>query len=167
QEYYTEGERVGITARQIQATLRAAGITADFSTREQFRAALEGVDLSSEEGRRQLAALLNAASSFASISDYLRANNLTLGGAAALSPAGALAEAISAQTSDTQAQTDTLVESLTLINETFTDRLTGVEEQLETLRTESTAGNVSSISQLQRIAEGIEEILVRGIPQAA
>ena len=167
QEYYTEGERVGITARQIQATLRAAGITADFSTREQFRAALEGVDLSSEEGRRQLAALLNAASSFASISDYLRANNLTLGGAAALSPAGALAEAISAQTSDTQAQTDTLVESLTLINETFTDRLTGVEEQLETLRTESTASNVSSISQLQRIAEGIEEILVRGIPQAA
>jgi len=166
QDYYSESERVGITARQVQATLRAAGISGDFSTREQFRAALEGVDLSSEAGRKQLAALLNAASSFASISEYLKANNLTLGGAAALSPAGALADAISASSSDTAAQTATLNESLVSINTTLTSKL---EEQLKTMQKQHEEVVVSFSTLAANTRETymkLEEILINGIPQA-
>lgn len=167
QDYYSESERVGITARQIQATLRAAGIQGDFRTREEFRAALEGVDLGSEQGRRQLAALLNAASSFASISDYLKANNLTLGGAAALSPAGALADAISAQRTDTEAQTATLQAGLVDLNTTLTE---GIDRQLDeavSLREEVIAALAAVQEQARRTADALEQWTIDGLPATA
>lgn len=93
QQYYSRDEIAGVKAREIQGVLSAAGITQDVATREQFRALVEGADISTSTGREQLAQLLRIAGDFASVADYLTETGSTLAGAASLAPStGALAE---------------------------------------------------------------------------
>lgn len=71
ENYYSRDEVAGVKAREIQDALKAVGITQDISTKDQFRALVEGVDVSSAQGQQQLATLLQAQGSFADIAGYL------------------------------------------------------------------------------------------------
>ena len=96
QQYYNRDEIAGVKAREIQGVLSAAGISQDVATREQFRALVEGADVSTAAGREQLAQLLRIAGDFADVADYLAETGGTLAGAASLAPTtGALAEIFS------------------------------------------------------------------------
>jgi hypothetical protein len=96
QQYYNRDEIAGVKAREIQGVLSAAGISQDVATREQFRALVEGADVSTAAGREQLAQLLRVAGDFAEVADYLAETGGTLAGAASLAPStGALAEVFS------------------------------------------------------------------------
>ena len=86
QDYYGRDEIAGIKADEIQARLAAVGITQDIASREQFRALVDSLDVSSAKGREQLATLLAASGSFTGLSDYLAETGLTLQQAAAQAP---------------------------------------------------------------------------------
>jgi tape measure domain-containing protein len=87
QNYYSAGEIAGVKSREIQAVLADAGITQDISTKEQFRALLEGQDPNTAAGREQIAALLKVQGDFAQVAEYLATNGGTLGSTAAQAPA--------------------------------------------------------------------------------
>lgn len=87
QSYYRRDEIAGIKAREVQQALAGVGITQDIGTKDQFRTLVEGLDVSTELGRKQLATLLGVADSFANVADYLAEAGGTLSGAAALAPA--------------------------------------------------------------------------------
>lgn len=86
QDYYSRDEIAALKAREIQGVLQGAGITGDVSTREQFRAIVEGLDVGSEAGRRQLATLLGVSGSFTGVADYLAETGSTLSQVAAKAP---------------------------------------------------------------------------------
>ena len=60
ENYYSRDEVAGVKAREIQDALKAVGITGDISTKDQFRALVEGVDVTTTQGQEQLATLLQA-----------------------------------------------------------------------------------------------------------
>lgn len=86
QNYYNRDEIAGLKAREIQGVLQGAGITTDINSREQFRAIVEGLDVGTEAGRKQLATLLGISGSFTSVADYLTETGTTLNQAAAGAP---------------------------------------------------------------------------------
>lgn len=92
QRYYSRDEIAGLKAREIGEQLRAAGIAADFGATGDLRSYLEGLDLSTEAGRKQFSTLLDVAPDFADVADYMAEAGTpkTLSGAAALAPANAL-----------------------------------------------------------------------------
>lgn len=90
QNYYSREEIAGLKAKELQAAFSSAGIAADPSSREQFRALVESQDPNTDAGRKQLAALLALQGSFASVADYLGETGQTLSQAAAQAPADAL-----------------------------------------------------------------------------
>lgn len=71
QDYYSRDEIAGIRAREVQANLAAVGITQDVASKAEYRALVEATDVSTEQGQRQLVALLDAAPVFSEIADYL------------------------------------------------------------------------------------------------
>jgi tape measure domain-containing protein len=86
QNYYNRDEIAGLKAREIQGVLQGAGITTNINSREQFRAIVEGLDVGTEAGRKQLATLLGISGSFTSVADYLTETGTTLNQAAAGAP---------------------------------------------------------------------------------
>lgn len=90
QNYYSREEIAGGRAREVQTALQGVGLDASSISatdpRAQFRALVEGVNVSTEEGRTQLATLLNVQESFAGIADYLTEVGGTLGSVAAQAP---------------------------------------------------------------------------------
>jgi len=86
EQYYSRDELAGLKSREIRNVLTGVGITQDIGTRDQFRALVEGVDLKSDKGRQQLAALLGVSSSFAGLTDYFAETGLTLGSASGNAP---------------------------------------------------------------------------------
>lgn len=106
QNYYSRDEIAGVKAREIRSVLSAAGISQDVATREQFRALVEGADVSTAAGREQLAQLLRIAGDFADVADYLAETGGTLASAASLAPStSALAEVFA---KPAQAQVDAI-----------------------------------------------------------
>lgn len=97
--YYSEGEQAGIAARPILQALEALGIgqAGDYSTKAEFRALIESMDVSTTEGRRALNTLLDLAPAFAGVADYLAKNGGTLGELAGSAPQGAVLEAMFAE----------------------------------------------------------------------
>lgn len=85
----TFAKRSQAAAREVQTALQAVGLDASgisATDRAQFRALLEGVNVSTQEGRTQLATLLNMRESFAGITDYLVDVGGTLGTVSAQAP---------------------------------------------------------------------------------
>lgn len=80
--YYTQNEQGGLTARAVQQGLEAAGFTPEqingLSSREQYRALLESLDVNSQTGQQQFVALLDLQGQFASVSGLLGDQKLTL-----------------------------------------------------------------------------------------
>jgi tape measure domain-containing protein len=92
QDYYGRDEIAGIKAAEVQRTLAGVGVTQDVASREQFRALVDGTDVSTAAGRQQLATLLAASSAFTSVADYLAETGKSLAQAAEQAPqTGALA----------------------------------------------------------------------------
>ena len=91
QNYYSRDEIAGGKARDIQAALASLGITGDIGgaadAKSQFRALVEGTDVTSEAGKKQLAALLGLQGDFASLADYLNETGKTLAETASQAPA--------------------------------------------------------------------------------
>ncbi len=86
-QYYSEDEKAGLEAQSVVAALRAVGIdTTNLATKEDFRSAFESLDATTPEGQAQIAAMLAVASSFASLTTYLNANEMTLDELVAASP---------------------------------------------------------------------------------
>jgi hypothetical protein len=77
--FYSAEEQQAMSLLSAQRTLTAAGIdTRGLNSRADFRAAVEGLDLSSATGQQQFAAYMNAAGAFASGSDLLAATGMSL-----------------------------------------------------------------------------------------
>lgn len=94
QQYYSEGERAAIGAREIEQQLASLGISASLVTREDFRRLVEAQDISTTEGRKTLDALLTLAQSFAPIADYMAKEGGSLAELAAKAPQTALLDSI-------------------------------------------------------------------------
>jgi phage-related minor tail protein len=86
QTYYGRDEIAALKARDLQSAFAAAGVTNAPNSREQFRALVEGVDVSSTGGQQQLIDLLKLGGDFATVADYLAETGKTLSGAAASAP---------------------------------------------------------------------------------
>lgn len=94
QEYYSRDEIAGIKAAELKDALAAVGITQDVNSRGEFRALVDSLDVSSQAGQEQLAALLGMAQAFTQVADYMAETGGTLAGTAALAPAGGAGAAL-------------------------------------------------------------------------
>ena len=85
--YYSDTEQAQISAAQIQAAMRDAGIFGDWlGNKDQFRWLMDSLDPNSEVGSKQVATLLNYESQFAQLTEFMNANKVTLGDLASQVP---------------------------------------------------------------------------------
>lgn len=76
-DYYSQDEQAGMQARAITDALAAVGLDASMlQERADFRTMIESLD--PETQQQQLVAMLQLGPSFAQLSDYMKANNLTI-----------------------------------------------------------------------------------------
>ncbi|MBP7647148.1 MAG: hypothetical protein KA751_10395, partial [Comamonas sp.] len=101
-DYYTQAEQSGLSARAVLTQLSAAGIqdAGALQTREQYRALVESMNVSTQTGREQLNALLTLAPQFAQISDAIKTQGGDLGSLALLAPQIAALDPLFQQTND-------------------------------------------------------------------
>lgn len=152
QNYYTESERFGIAAVQLREQFQELGITGDISTRSQFRALVESTDISTEEGRKRLAALLALSESFAGVGAYLEQQGQTLSELAQQAPQTAILRSI---LDDSQAQaeyasrtanaTERLFDGITDVGALIAAAIAGSTEAIERLREVMEAGQAAVI----------------------
>lgn len=86
QTYYNRDEIAGLKARDLQNAFTSIGVTNAPNSREQFRAIVEGVDVSGTAGQQQLIDLLRLGGDFAQVADYLAETGKTLADAATAAP---------------------------------------------------------------------------------
>jgi phage-related minor tail protein len=86
ENYYSRDEVAGVKAREIKDALAAVGITGDITTKDQFRALVEGVDVTTTQGQQQLATLLQSQGSFADVAAYIEEVGGSLASLSALAP---------------------------------------------------------------------------------
>ena len=121
-DYYSQGEQTGMAAKAIADQLAAVGInTGGITSKEDFRALVESMNVNTDQGRAQLNALLNIAPQFAQVSDFMKAQGLSLADVAKLAPAvaplaplfGAQTTAAAQQAAATVAATNTVASAVT------------------------------------------------------
>ena len=128
QDYYNEGERAGMQARDTLALFKQLGIDGGaISSRNDFRALVESIDVSTEVGQRQLAALLRIAPNFAGLADYLRENELTLQEVAEQAPAVAVLDQMLPEQAETTDAVGDVAGAIKTGNETLTKIQTAIE----------------------------------------
>jgi len=92
QNYYSKDEQAGIQARDVIASLKAAGFSdatiAGLDTRAEFRALAESRNVGTARGREQLAALLTIGDAFAGLTDIMTEQGKGLNALAAAAPGG-------------------------------------------------------------------------------
>ena len=80
-QYYSETEQAGVAAVQLATVLEGVGIdltALGVDTKGEFRALVESLDVNTDAGQEQIAALLQVAPQFAELADFLQKNNMTL-----------------------------------------------------------------------------------------
>ena len=87
QNYYEEPERIGLAARDVQRQLAGLGITGELYSRADFRSLVESTDISNEQGRQRLSQLLDIATAFAPVGQFLEAQGGSLSLLANTAPA--------------------------------------------------------------------------------
>lgn len=125
--YYSEGEQAALQAQGIKRALDAAGITADISTKQDFRTLVDATDVQTEDGRRQLVTLLDIQQSFAGVADYLEKSGGTLDTLAASAPQIAL---LQQQVDGQAAQVDAAQQTVEAVN-SVNDSILGVQQALQ------------------------------------
>lgn len=153
--YYSEGEQSASRAATVMDTLGAAGINAsEFKTRADLRAAMEALDPNVQGDRIKQAALLNSSMDFASISAYLEAQQLTLGGLAAMAPKpfGAISDS---KTIDPVEQSNALLTTANDSLASIASATTANTTELQALVAVQSAGTQAIIDRLQSIANGL------------
>lgn len=160
QNYYSDDEQNAIVASQLQKALADAGITAALSSRDDFKALVNSTDVQTEEGRKQLATLLNLSETFAPIGDYLKDQGKTLADLAAQAPQVAALSALSGTVAENaQAQADyqqQTVDTLVQLDDTFSsvgDQITGAIVDLQN----GIAQNAANTAQLTRLLERFDD----------
>jgi hypothetical protein len=105
--YYTENEQAGVLAASLTQSLERAGFSqaqiAALQTRADFRALLESIDINTNQGAEQFAALLTVQQQFADLQGYLEAQGITLQELAKSAPQVAILTAIQATAVDSAA----------------------------------------------------------------
>lgn len=161
--YYSDGEKASLQASSIRAALDAAGFTGDLTTKDQFRALVDARagDIDTEAGRKQLAALLDVATNFASLADYIEKNGGSLNELAGQAPQVTLLQGLqdkSAQSVDYQQQA---VDGILTLDATFinvggqiTSGLQAVQASLEAGLAAVADATQSTVRQLQRWDDG-------------
>jgi len=87
QDFYTQQEQAGMGAKGIVEQLAGLGLdVGGISSKEQYRALVEGINVNSQTGREQLNALLTLGPQFASIAEFMSQNQLTLAELATSAP---------------------------------------------------------------------------------
>lgn len=77
--YYSESEKAAIQAYNVAKTLTTAGISIEgLDTPQEFRQIVESLDLSTTVGQAQLAALLEVAPAFYSLTTWMKENQVDL-----------------------------------------------------------------------------------------
>jgi hypothetical protein len=113
--YYSQSEQSGIAARQTVDVLRGLGIDPSaVVTKDDYRHLVEGMDVSTEEGRKTLNALLDLAPTFAQLSDYLVSNGTTLEELAKQAPQIAI---LTSMFDQAKASADVQVDTVTAVDE--------------------------------------------------
>jgi phage-related minor tail protein len=69
QNFYTDQERIDALSDQVQKQLESFGITG-VKTKEQFRAVVDSLDLTTESGQKTYAAMIGLSGAFAQVVDY-------------------------------------------------------------------------------------------------
>ena len=107
-DYYTTGEQAGLQARDTLKLFESLGISgAGITSRDDFRRLVESIDVSTEQGQKQLVALLDIAPTFAALADYIKEQKTTLEDVARQAPVVAvLDQMLPEQISTTDAVTD-------------------------------------------------------------
>lgn len=103
-DYYTESEQMGLAAKSALETLKGLGIDGSkLGSREDYRALVEslGNNLNDETAQKQLVALLQLGPQFASLADWLKKNNETLGQAVTQAPQTSILDKLLPQQKDT------------------------------------------------------------------
>jgi hypothetical protein len=91
--YYTDSEKVGMQAKQVEQLLASIGVDgAGLSSKADFRKLVESQNIDTTEGRKMLNDLLSVAPAFAQLGDYMEKNGGTLGSLAGGAPQTALLE---------------------------------------------------------------------------
>jgi hypothetical protein len=151
EDYYSTEERAGMAAQETINALRAVGLDAgtisELDTREEFRALVEGLDLSTERGQEQLVALLKIAPQFAEMANYLQENNLKLDDVAKQAPTVAVLDQILPQTATTAEAVQTVAEKIASGNQTLAEIKTAISE-----------GNVSIATGLAALAAATQTV---------
>jgi len=128
QNYYSRDEIAGGKARDLQQALAGVGITADISgtdARAQFRALVEGTDVSTEAGKKRLATLLGLQGDFANVADYLGETGKSLGEVAASAPdSSIIAPLLASGTTQQVAATNEVRDAVVALGDTLTALLT-------------------------------------------
>lgn len=110
-DYYSQNEQAGLQAKGLLSYFQSAGIDiSGVNSREQFRALVESLDVSTEAGQKQLVALLDIAPQFAQVADYLKEQKTTLADLAAQAPATAALQSFNDRQVDYQATLDRNIE---------------------------------------------------------
>lgn len=89
QTYYSADEQAGLQAADVLRQFTALGLDTPASMAD-FRALVESQDLGTEQGRLQLAALLDMADEFASVQTFLASYGGSIDALAAAAPPGAI-----------------------------------------------------------------------------
>jgi len=158
QNYFTDEEQAAIQAQNIMRTLSAAGIDGNqLREKGDLRRLMDSLDPNSEQGRKQIAALLNIGTDFATLSKYLETSGMTLAGLAALQPSTAAALDKLTQTSATDtAATDTA----TAAKDTATSTKEVATSSKETATSVATIA-AQNAAALPTILEVLQELLAR------
>lgn len=147
--YYTEQEQAGVIATSLVQALRQAGFTdqqiAALQQREDFRALLESIDVSTTLGQEQFAALINLQQNFADVQAYLDTQNETLQELALMAPTNTLLDQIKALTEEDTATATTKA-----------------DEQIKTL------GNIDTgVTTMTTAIQSLESATISGLAQVA
>jgi hypothetical protein len=163
--YYSDTEKVGITAGTIQGMLKSVGIDGSgLDERSDIRALMEAVDEQTAEGRAQLAVLLDVGMQFAGISEYLKENGLTLGQAAAGAPAGSVLEMLTGANQSASEQTAALAGQVDATNGLLAELRDGAAAQAEQTN-QKLDGLIGGIGTLNNGVAGLTTAVKAGLIQ--
>jgi hypothetical protein len=154
--YYTEQEQSGVLAASLVQSLEKAGFSqaqiAALQTRSDFRDLLESIDINTDLGKSQFAALLTVQQQFADVQVYLDEQNITLQELAKAAPQVALLTLIAKQDA-TNATSSLEVATLT------SDTLLAMIEQDTVNATTALEVATASADSLTKIDTGVTSMI--------